>query len=44
MFNFLLFWAADASMFVTGVVTLTSMYASLYSHKLDYSIDLLNLI
>ena len=36
--------ASTASVFTTVIVPLTSMYASPESHKLDFNIEVLNLI
>ena len=43
-FLFLLFGAAAVPVVLTVIVPLTSIYASLQSHKLDFSIVVLNLI
>ena len=36
--------ASEATVLLTVIVSLTRIYASLYSHKLDFNIIVLNLI
>ena len=42
--HFLIVGATGVPVFEIFIAPLTSMYASLYSHKLDFSIEVLNLI